>query len=85
MLNRTCSDDHHIFAEVHPLVILNNHLTIDPTNVFNLSENWQAHHVVSVHVEVNVFHQGLKVIVVRRMQFLEDGIFLHFNVIMVIL
>ena len=40
VLNGTSTDYHHVFAEVHPLVIFDNHLSIDPPDVFNLSENW---------------------------------------------
>lgn len=49
-------DNHHILSKVHSLVVLHNHLPIDPVDILDFAENGQAHHVLSVHVEVHVLH-----------------------------
>lgn len=67
--------DYHIFAVVHPLVEADDHVPGNLVDVVDLPENRQAHHVVPVHVEVNIFHQRFKTIIVGRLQLLPNRIF----------
>ena len=85
MLYGACSDNHHVFSEVHSLMILDNHLPVDPADVFNFAEDWQAHHVIPVDVEVHVLHECFEVIIVCCVQFLEDCVLLHFHVVVIVL
>lgn len=57
MLHVSNSTDYHVLAEVHPLVVVNNHISRDLINVVNLAKNRQAHHMIPVHIEINVLHK----------------------------
>lgn len=85
VLNGPRADDDHVLAKVHPLMVVDNHLPVDLVDVVDLAEDRQAHHVVPVDVEVHVFHEGLEVVVVCRVQLLEDRVLLHLDVVVVIL
>jgi len=80
-----CSNNNHIFAKVHSLVILDDHVSGNFIDVVNFSKNRKPHHVVSINIEVHIFHESLKVVVVSRLQFLPNCLFLSLNVVTLVL
>jgi hypothetical protein len=85
VLDGACADDDHVLAEVHTLVVVNDHLAGDLSDVLDLAEDGQAHHVVAIHVEVDVFHESFEVIIVCGLELLVNGVLLNLHMIMVVL
>lgn len=75
VLHVSCGYDNHIFSIVHSLVKSNDHVSRNFMNIVYLSQYWQAHHMVPINVEVNIFHECFKAIIVSRLQFLPNCVF----------
>lgn len=56
VIDGTRAHNDYILTEVASLVEVSHHLPVDLADVVDIPENGLAHHVVSVHVEVDVFH-----------------------------
>ena len=65
-------------------MVVNDHVTVDHANVVDITKDWLAHHVLSIAVEVDIFHEGLFGILVCRLKLLPDGVFLELYVVIVI-
>ena len=51
-----CTHDDDILAEIISLVVVDNHIARDLTDVVDVAENGLSHHVLSEDVKVDVFH-----------------------------
>lgn len=59
MRDISSTNNNHIFAEIVSFVEINDHVAVDLSYVVNVSEDRLAHHVFSVDVVINIFHEGL--------------------------
>ena len=84
MADCTSSNDNKIFTKVVASVEVNYHVSIDLSNVVDVSQDRLAHHVITEHIEVNIFHEGFFWILVDGFQLLPYGVFFHFKVEVVI-
>jgi len=64
MLNVSSPNNNQVLAIIHPLMEINNHIPGYLINVFNNPKNWQAHHMISINIEVNILHQRFKSVVI---------------------
>ena len=78
------SHDHHVLAEVVPLVEFHDHVARDLADVVDIAEDGLAHHVLAEDVEVDVLHEGLLRVLVYCFQLLPDGVLLQLDVVAVI-
>jgi hypothetical protein len=58
MLNCTSAYNDHVFAIVVGSVEIHNHVTVNLTNVVDVTQNWLSHHMLTVNVVVHVFHES---------------------------
>ena len=84
MVNVTRAYNNHVISEVVGLVEVKNHVSVDLVNVIDVSKDRLTHHMLSVDVIVDVFHQSLHEVVVCRQQFLPYCIFFHLQVVLII-
>jgi len=54
----SCAYNNHVVAEVVGVLKVDDHVSVDLADVVDISEDGLAHHVFSVNVIVDVFHQG---------------------------
>ena len=80
----TCTDDDDIFAEIVSLVIVDNHVARDLTDVVDVAENGLSHHVVSKDVKVDVFHEGFLRVLIHRFEFLPYCVLFQLDVVAII-
>lgn len=85
MLDAAGRTNNHILSEVHPLVVVDNHVASDFVNVIYLAKDRQAHFVVTPDIEVDLLHQRLIIVIVCRKQLLPDGAFLTLHIVVVVL
>ena len=84
VLHSTRANDNNVLSEVVPPVEVNDHLSVDLSDVVDVSEDWLAHHVLSVDVEVDILHEGLLGVLVDCLQLLPDCILLVLNMVVVV-
>lgn len=77
MFDVSWSDYHDIFSKVIGSMEVNNHVSLDLIDVVNVSKDRLAHHMLSVDVVVDIFHEGLHHIFVCGFKFLPDGVLFH--------
>ena len=77
MVNVTGTDDDHILTEVVALMEVCYHVASDLTDVVDVAKNGLAHHMIFEHIEVNVLHEGLLGVLIRRLQLLPDRVLLE--------
>ena len=56
VLNSACPYNHNILTKVTSFVEVDNHVSIDLSDVVNITKDWLAHHMLSVAVKVNILH-----------------------------
>ena len=83
VIDCTSPNDNQVFTVVVSSVKVNNHISVDLSDVIDIPKNWLAHHMLSVNVEVYVFHQSFFWILVDSFQFLPNCVFFYFNVVIV--
>ena len=79
-----CTHDDHIFAEIVSLMVVDNHVTRDLTDIINVAENGLSHHVLSEDVIVDVLHECLLWVLVHSFEFLPYCVFFQLDVVAVI-
>ena len=77
MVNVTGTNDYHVLTEVVALMEVCDHVASDLTDVVDVAKNGLAHHVVFEHIEVDVLHEGLLGVLIRRLQLLPDRVLLE--------
>jgi hypothetical protein len=63
---------------------VSDHIAIDLANVINVTKDRLTHHMVSITVEIDVFHQCFLGVLINGFQLLPDCVFLQFEVIAII-
>ena len=79
---RTHDDD--ILAEIISLVVIDNHIARDLTDVVDVAENGLSHHVLSEDVKVDVFHEGFLRVLIHSFKFLPYCVLFQFDVVAII-
>jgi len=64
VLNISGSNNYHVLTIIHSFVVFDDHIACYFVYVFHLTQDWKAHHVISVYVKIDIFHQSLEVVVV---------------------
>jgi len=77
MLDCSRAYNDHVFTKVIASVEVSDHVSVNLPDVVDVSENWLAHHVISVAVKVHVFHQGFFRVLVSCFELLPDSVFLQ--------
>jgi hypothetical protein len=77
------ADDDHVVSEVVGSLEVGDMFTCKLADVVNVTEDWLAHHVLSVDVIVDVLHQSLLRILVSCFKFLPDCVFFNLDVLVV--
>ena len=85
MANTTGTYNNHVLTEVVGLEEINDHIAVDLIYVINVTKDGLAHHVLSENIEVDIFHQGLHMIVIGCLQLLPDSFLLHLKVVVVVI
>lgn len=78
MFDSSRSYDNDIFAIIVSSMEVYNHFPVDLSDVVYISQNRLAHHMLTIDVEVHVFHQSFLGILINRLQFLPYCVLLHF-------
>jgi len=84
VVNGTGSNDHHVLTKVVSGVEVDDHVPVDGPDVVDVSKNRLSHHVLSVHVVVNIFHESFLGVLVSSFELLPDGVLLHLEVVVVV-
>mmetsp|Transcript_84400 Transcript_84400/g.116642 ORF Transcript_84400/g.116642 Transcript_84400/m.116642 type:complete len:304 (-) Transcript_84400:533-1444(-) len=83
MVYGTSTDNDHVFTIVIGVAEIHNHFTVDLSNVVNITKNRLTHHMFSINVIVNVFHQGLLRVLVGSFQLLPDCVLFQFQMVII--
>lgn len=84
MAHTTSTDNADVFSEIVSLEEVNDHIAVDLIDVIDVTKDGLAHHVLSENVIIDVLHQSFHVVVIGSFQLLPDGVFLHLEVIVVV-
>ena len=84
MIHCACSHHYNVLAEIVPRMEVCDHFAIDLANVVDVAENGLTHHVVAEHIEVDILHQSLLRVLIRRFKLLPNRVFLDLEVIVVV-
>ena len=80
----TGTHDDDILAEIVSLMVVNNHITRDLTDIVNVAEDGLSHHVLSEDVIVDVLHEGLLRVLIHSLEFLPYCVLFQLNVVAII-
>ena len=56
MIDIPSSHHDHIFGKIHPLMVLNDHVSVDLMYVVDLAKDRETHHVLPIDVIVHILH-----------------------------
>lgn len=75
----SCGDHDQVLSKIVSLVVVQNLVLSDGLDVVKVSEDGLTHHVLSVDVEVDVFHQSFEEVLVGLFKFGGNHFSLNFN------
>ena len=68
--------DHDILTEIVALMEVSDHLSVNFTDVVDVSEDGLSHHMIPVDIEVDIFHQSFLWVLVDGFKLLPDRVLL---------
>ena len=77
MVDVTGTYDYHVLTEVVALMEVCDHVASNFTDVVDIAQNGLAHHMIFEHIEVDILHEGLLWVLIRRLQLLPDRVLLE--------
>jgi len=84
VLNLACADNNHVLAEVIRRMEVDDHIPRNTVDVVNITQDWLAHHVLSVNVVVDVFHECFFRVLVHLLKLCPNSVFLSLVVLVIV-